>query len=157
MPRPEKTRPPLMSGRGTASSSALQSAPAVWLAKVEEVRVVARPSSGGRPSEPGRSSPPRSFALVLLSWLWSPSCSAPARLWYPPWVCIEWRKAAPRVPRAWRSGKRREQALVPRLPAMDSHRQLDPEAPRGSGDCLQWGWPQAGARSLLGLESRVIH
>ena len=35
-----------------------------------------RPSSGGRPSEPGRFSPPRSFALVLLSWLWSPSCSA---------------------------------------------------------------------------------
>ena len=34
------------------------------------------PTSGGWPSEPGRFSPPRGFTLVLLSWPWSPSCSA---------------------------------------------------------------------------------
>lgn len=145
-PPPKDPAFPLTSGRGTASSSALQSAPAVWLAKVEEVRVVAKTlfwwaAVRAWPLQPSSKLRPGASLVALVPQLFRPAESPaasgsqlfPRRASGIPLGCASsGKEAAPRVPRAWRSGKRREQALVPRLPAMDSHRQLDPrprEAP----------------------------
>lgn len=160
-PPPKDPALPLTSGRGTASSSALQSAPAVWLAKVEEVRVVAKTLFWW----PAVRAWPLQALLEASPWCFSrgsgppavPPCGKhrsvgqsavpPARLWYPPWVCIEWRRGRPSrssglaVREASRAGPGASAAGDGLTQTARS------EAPRGSGDCLpQWGWPQARVR-----------
>ena len=168
-PPPEGPALPVTSGSGTASSSALQSAPAVWLAKVAEAWVVAKTvfwwtAFRAWPLQPSLKLRPVASLAALVPQLFRPAESPaasggqlfPRRASAIPLGCASSEEAAPRVPWAWRSGKRRKQALVPRLPAMDSEPTARSEAPvtacrSGAGrrrGCAGLLWARVSGHSL---------